>query len=173
MKVLIAGATGALGLPLVRALIASGHQVIGLTRTPGNTRSLSTLGAQPVVADAMDRDGLLKAVAGLHADAVVHALTALKKTPLRHRDMYQTNALREVGTANLLASARAVEARTFVAESMTMGYGYGDWGKQALTEGCPFAPAGRSEELERHLAGFRALERQLFEATQAGWIAGV
>jgi len=134
MKILIAGATGALGVPLVRALIASGHQVIGLTRTPDNARELSTPGAQPVVADAMDRDGLLRAVDGLHADAVVHALTALKKTPLRHRDMYQTNALREVGTANLLAAARADDARTFVAESMTMGYGYGDWGEQVLTE---------------------------------------
>ena len=173
MKVLIAGATGALGVPLVRALIAGGHQVIGLTRTPDNGRSLSALGAQPVVADAMDRDSLLRAVDGLHADAVVHALTALKKTPLRHRDMYQTNALREVGTANLLAAARAVDARKFVAESMTMGYGYGDWGQQVLTEDCPFAPPGRSQELERHLAGFRVLERQLFEATQAGWIEGV
>jgi nucleoside-diphosphate-sugar epimerase len=34
MKVLIAGATGALGVPLVRALIARGHQVLGITRTP-------------------------------------------------------------------------------------------------------------------------------------------
>ena len=173
MKILIAGATGALGVPLVRALLARNHQVIGLTRTPNNARSLSALGAQPVVADAMDREGLLRAVDGLHVDAVVHALTALKKTPLRHRDMYQTNALREVGTANLLAAARAVDARRFVAESMTMGYGYGDWGEQVLTEDCPFAPPGRSQALERHLAGFRALERQLFEATQAGWIEGV
>jgi nucleoside-diphosphate-sugar epimerase len=173
MKVLIAGASGALGIPLVRALIASNHQVIGLTRTPGNARELSALGAQPVVADAMDRDGLLRAVDGLYADAVVHALTALKKTPLHHRDMYQTNALREVGTANLLAAARAVGARTFVAESMTMGYGYGNWGEQVLTEECPFAPPGRSQELERHLAGFRALERQIFEATEAGWIEGI
>src|SRR5215469_15055 len=173
MKILIAGATGALGVPLVRTLLARNHQVIGLTRTPNNARSLSALGAQPVVADAMDREGLLRAVDGLHVDAVVHALTALKKTPLRHRDMYQTNALREVGTANLLAAARAVDARKFVAESMTMGYGYGDWGEQVLTEDCPFAPPGRSQALERHLAGFRALERQLFEATQAGWIEGV
>jgi len=173
MKVLIAGATGALGVPLVRALLASGHEVIGLTRTPGNVRKLSALGAPPVVADAMDRDSLLRAVNGLHADAVVHALTALKKTPLRHRDMYQTNALREVGTANLLAAARAVDARRFVAESMTIGYGYGDWGERVLTEECLFAPPGRSQELERHLAGFRGLERQIFEATQAGWIEGV
>ena len=59
MKVLIAGATGALGMPLVRTLIASGRQGIGLTRTPDNACGLSTLGAQPLVADAMDHDGLL------------------------------------------------------------------------------------------------------------------
>jgi nucleoside-diphosphate-sugar epimerase len=173
MKVLIAGATGALGMPLVSALITSGHQVIGLTRTPGNMRSLSTLGAQPVVADAMDRDGLLKAVDGLQADAVIHVLTALKKTPLRHEDMYATNALRDGGTTNLLAAAREVGARRFVAESMTMGYGYGDWGEKVITEDCSFAPAGRSSQLERHVAGFRSLERQIWEATQAGWIEGV
>ncbi len=173
MKVLLAGATGALGIPLVRALIAGGHQVLGMTRTPENQDHLSHLGAHPVVADVMDRDGLLRAVEGLHADAIIHALTALKKTPLRHRDMYATDALHDVGTTNLLAAARAVGARKFVAESMTMGYGYGDWGTQVITEECPFAPPGRSSELERHVAGFRSLERQIQEVTQAGWIEGV
>ncbi len=139
MKVLLAGATGALGIPLVRALIAGGHQVLGMTRTPENQDHLSHLGAHPVVADVMDRDGLLRAVEGLHADAIIHALTALKKTPLRHRDMYATDALHDVGTTNLLAAARAVGARKFVAESMTMGYGYGDWGTQVITEECPDA----------------------------------
>src|SRR6266700_4042237 len=51
MKVLIAGATGALGIPLVRALKASGHEVIGITRTPGKSSRLEGLGAQPIVAD--------------------------------------------------------------------------------------------------------------------------
>jgi len=88
MKVLIAGATGALGVPLVRALIASGHQVLGITRTPGKSSVLTTLGAQPIVADVMDRENLLRAVSGQRADAVVHALTALPKNgPMRHRDM--------------------------------------------------------------------------------------
>jgi hypothetical protein len=50
----------------------------------------------------MDRDVLLAAVDKLTADAVIHQLTALKKPPVRHRDMAQTNALRTSGTANLL-----------------------------------------------------------------------
>ena len=87
--------------------------------------------------------------------------------------MYATNALRDIGTTNLLAAARQVGARRFVAESMTLGYGYGDWGEKVITEDCPFAPAGSSSQLERHEAGFRSVERQIWEATQAGWIEGI
>lgn len=173
MKVLIAGASGALGTPLTRALIAGGHEVLGLARSPESIDRLTHLGAHPILANVMDRDDLLRAVKGVQADAVIHALTALKKTPLRHQDMYATNALRDVGTTNLLAAAREVGAHRFVAESMTLGYGYGDWGEKVITEDCPFAPAGRSSQLERHVAGFRSLERQIWEATQAGWIEGI
>ena len=173
MKVLIAGASGALGTPLTRALIAGGHEVLGLARSPESIDSLTHLGAHPIQANVMDRDDLLRAVKGVQADAVIHALTALKKTPLRHQDMYATNALRDVGTTNLLAAAREVGAHRFVAESMTLGYGYGDWGEKVITEDGPFAPAGSSSQLERHVAGFRSLERQIWEATQAGWIEGI
>jgi nucleoside-diphosphate-sugar epimerase len=134
---------------------------------------LTRLDAHPILADVMDRDNLLRAVKGVQADAVIHALTALKKTPLRHQDMYATDALHDGGTANLLAAAREVGARRFIAESMTMGYGYGDWGNQVITEDYPFAPPGRSKELERHVSGFRSLEQQLWEATRAGWIEGI
>ena len=173
MKVLIAGASGALGTPLTRALIVAGHDVLGLARSPESRDHLTQLGVHPILANVMDRDDLLKAVKEIQADAVIHALTALKKTPLRHQDMYATNALREVGTTNLLAAAREVGAQRFLVESMTMGYGYGDWGEKIITEDCPFAPAGKTSQLERHLTGFRSLERQIWEATQAGWIEGI
>lgn len=174
MKVLIAGATGAVGIPLVRALIAGGHEVLGLSRTPEKSSRLATLGAKPIIADVMDRDGLLRAVEGRQADAIIHVLTALPKSgPLHHRDMYPTNALRDVGTTNLLAAARKVGARKILVESMHLGYGYGDWGKIVLTERQPFAPPGRTRALERHLAGFRSMEQQIFEATRAGWIEGI
>jgi nucleoside-diphosphate-sugar epimerase len=165
MKVLIAGASGALGVPLTRALLSAGHEVIGLSRTPGNREKLRALGAEPLIADVMDRRALLAAVDGLKADAVVHALTALKKTPIRHRDMAATNALREVGTANLLAAARAVGARRFLVESMIFGYGYGDWGTKVLTEDDPpFGPPGQSRWLERHIRAMRSAESQTIAA---------
>ncbi len=173
MRVLVAGASGALGSPLTRALLAGGHEVLGLARSPESMDHLTRLGAYPILANVMDRDDLLRAVKRVQADAVIHALTALKKTPLRHQDMYATNALREVGTTNLLAVAREVGARRLLVESMIMGYGYGDWGNWVITEDCPFAPAGSSRQLERHLAGFRSLEEQIWEATRAGWIEGI
>jgi nucleoside-diphosphate-sugar epimerase len=163
MKVLLAGATGTLGVPLVRALVASGHEVIGLSRTPGNRDLLRTLGAEPLIADVMDPEALLKAVEGLRADAVLHEMTALKKIPTLHRDMAATDALRIQGTANLLAAARLMGARRFVTQSFFMGYGYGDWGGRVLTEDDPFAPLTR-DGFEQDLAAMRSTERQAFTA---------
>jgi nucleoside-diphosphate-sugar epimerase len=170
MKVLLAGATGSLGVPLVRALVTSGHEVIGLSRIPGKRDLLRTLGAELLVTDVMDRQALLKAVEGLKADAVLHEMTALKKIPTRHRDMAATDALRIQGTANLLAAARLMGARRFVTQSFFMGYGYGNWGNRVLTEDDPFALPGRGA-FERHLAAMRSTERQAFTAEGIDGIA--
>ena len=55
MRIFIAGASGAVGQPLVRQLVEAGHEVTGMTRTPGKAALLRELGAEPVVADALDR----------------------------------------------------------------------------------------------------------------------
>jgi len=78
MKVLIAGATGVVGRPLVRMLAESGHEVYALTRS---RRPIP--GAIIVVADALDRTALLGALDGLRLDAVVHQLTALRSEERR------------------------------------------------------------------------------------------
>lgn len=153
--VLLAGASGVLGGHVTRALTAAGYRVLGLGRGPAND----------VRADLMDRDALLRAVDGHHADVVVHAATALRKPPVRHADMAATDALRTDGTRNLLAAARAVGARRFVAESMVFGYGYGDHGDRPLAEATDaFAPPGRTPQLEAHLAAMRAKEELTFGA---------
>ena len=77
MRVLLAGASGAVGTPLTRQLIAAGHQVVGITRSQTNAERLRTAGAEAVVADVMDRENLLTAVRDVRADAVMHQLTAL------------------------------------------------------------------------------------------------
>ena len=96
-----------------------------------------------VVADVMDRDSLLAAVKGQHFDAVISQLTALKKPPMRNKDMDGTNALRTIGTENLMAAAKATGATRFLTQSMIFGYGYGDQGAAPLTEDAYFGPSSR------------------------------
>ena len=117
MRVVIAGATGAIGVHLVRALVARGHEVVGLTRSAEKAARNRDVWAATVVADVLDRPALLAAAKGIRADAVVHQGTALTKLPIRPRDMRQTNELRTRGTDNLLVLARAVGATRFVTQS--------------------------------------------------------
>ncbi|MFJ6388288.1 NAD-dependent epimerase/dehydratase family protein [Streptomyces sp. NPDC091972] len=160
-SVLLAGASGVLGRHITKALTDAGHKVTALGRSPVNG----------VRADLMDRDALLRAVDGQHFDTVVHAATALRKAPMRHRDMYATDALRVEGTAHLIEAARATGARRFVSESMVFGYGYGDFGDRLITEDDDFGPQGTDPRLERHVAGMRTKERLTFEASGLEGIA--
>lgn len=136
MKVLVAGATGAVGTPLVRMLTEAGHEVFALSR------SADVAGTTTVRADALDRTALLRAVDGLTLDAVVHQLTALKKPPTREKMMATTNRLRTEGTDNLLAAAEATGATRFVAQNFYAGYGFTDHGAEPLTEDAPFGRGG-------------------------------
>ncbi|MFJ7297219.1 NAD-dependent epimerase/dehydratase family protein [Streptomyces collinus] len=160
-SILLAGASGVLGRHITRALTEAGHKVTGLGRSRENG----------IRADLMDRDALLRAVDGHHFDTVVHAATALRKPPMRDRDMYATDALRTEGTAHLVEAARATGARRFVVESMAFGYGYGDHGDRPLTEDDLFGPRGATPALERHIAGMRTKERLAFEAEGLDGIA--
>jgi nucleoside-diphosphate-sugar epimerase len=161
MKVLLAGATGALGVPLVRQLIRAGHQVTGITRTAAGASALWDLGASSVIADALDRDGLLRALQGASADAVIHQLTALKRPPMRASHVEPTNRLRVEGTANLLAAAEQVGARRFVTQSFFGGYGFHD-GSRMLTEQDRFAPPGGL--FDPTWQALRSTEQQVLEA---------
>ena len=135
MRVFVAGANGALGTPLTRLLVARGHSVLGLIRDPARATDVRALGAQPIVADALDRDGLLRAIEGLTADAVIHELTALRKPPLRASGMALTNRLRIEGTANLLAAADRLGAKRIVTQAAAVqnvprwNRGHGLWNR--------------------------------------------
>jgi nucleoside-diphosphate-sugar epimerase len=143
MRILLAGASGAFGRVLTPALLDAGHEVVGLTRGAGGVRTIEAMGARAVVADVMDREKLLAALDGRHFDAVISQLTALKKAPMRNKDMDGTNVLRTVGTENLMAAAKATGAKRFLTQSMIFGYGYGDLGAAPLTEDAYFGPSPR------------------------------
>ena len=117
MKVFVAGGSGTIGVPLVRALVAAGHQVTALTRSSSKRDELLALGASVAVADALNREALIAAVEAARPTHVVHQLTALPKGgPRRPSDLEATNRLRIDGTRNLLeaaihAGARAIRRR--------------------------------------------------------------
>ena len=147
MKVFVAGATGVLGRTLVPQLVARGHEVVGMTRSGSKQDLVRSLGARPVVADALDPDAVAQAVASGEPDVIVHELTALSGK-LSARDMrhperapmaVMTNRLRSEGTDHLLAAGRAVGARRFIAQS----FGAFRWaraGGPVLTEADPIDP---------------------------------
>jgi nucleoside-diphosphate-sugar epimerase len=119
MRIFVAGATGALGAQLVPLLVAAGHEVAGMTRSEGKAARLREAGAEPVVCDVYDADGLADAVTRFGPDVVIHALTDL---PRDQRDLAASAArnsrIRREGTRNLLAAARAAGARRILAESI-------------------------------------------------------
>lgn len=119
MKVFLAGATGAIGVPLVRLLVDAGHEVAGMTRSPGKVAMLRDLGAEPVVCDVFDAPALRDAIATFAPDAVLHELTDLPDDR-HHIGDYgpRNNRIRREGTRNLLDAAREANATRFVAQSV-------------------------------------------------------
>ncbi len=171
MKVLVAGAAGAMGKQLLPRLAAGGHEVVGMTRSAGKTDLVCELGAEAVVADALDPEAVARAVAEAEPEAIVHELTALSGSlDLRHFDraFEPTNRLRTEATDHLLSAGHAVGVRRFVAQSFA-GWPYARSGGPVKGEGDPLdpepvAPMRRSLEAIRHLED---------AVTGADWTVGI
>lgn len=117
MRVLVAGATGVIGHPLVGALRARGHRVSALVREA--SRAKAPEADSVVVADVLDPQALLPAVSAERPELVVHQMTALRLLRDDPAGAFALTArLRTEGTANLLAAARAAGARRLVAQSI-------------------------------------------------------
>jgi uncharacterized protein YbjT (DUF2867 family) len=102
MKIFLAGASGVVGRSLIPLLTGQGHAVSGTTRDPNKADRLRSLGADPVVVDAYDRDGLFVAVRAARPDAVIHQLTDLTGLDFaspRSRSMTCDDAARYPGWA--------------------------------------------------------------------------
>lgn len=126
MRTFVAGATGALGRPLVRALVAAGHEVVGTTRSADRVALIEADGGRGVVCDALDRDAELRAVADAAPDVVIHELTDLPSKFARlRRGSEGTNRLRRDGTRHLVEAATAAGARRVIAESIAFLYAPG------------------------------------------------
>ena len=159
MRIFVAGGSGTIGIPLVRALTASGHSVTALTRSSDKQSELRSLGATPAFADALDRTALIAAVEAARPTHVIHELTALpKQGPLGPRDLNATNLLRIDGTRNLLEAAINAGAGRFVVGSFAL-----------------LSPRGpdTTPSDDDAATAIRSMESQVMEATSKGLIEGV
>ncbi len=170
MRVFVAGATGAIGRQLIPRLVAAGHEVHGMTRSESKRALLSDLGAEPVVADALDADQVAEAVARAKPEVIVHQLTALAGVErYTERDAAPTNRLRTEGTDHLLSAGRAVGVRRFVAQGVA-GFGaYARSGGPVKSEDDPLDPAP-VREMRETLAAVRHLEAAVLGAE---WTEGI
>lgn len=139
MKVLIAGATGAIGRPLVQCLNQNRHTVFALARSPASSRAVTELGAEPVAADALDPASVKAAITRVRPDAVINELTSLPRnyTPAEMRAAAERDRkVRTEGNANLLAALRDAGVRRYLLQSG--GYWYAP-GTGLADENAPFA----------------------------------
>lgn len=142
MRVLVAGATGAIGKRLIPLLVQAGHSVTGMTRSPDKAGGLRAAGAEAAVVDALDAAAVAIAVERARPDAIIHELTAILADldPRKFEEQFRlTNRLRTEGTDHLLAAARSSGVRRFIAQSYA-GWPYARTGGTVKTEDDPLDP---------------------------------
>lgn len=162
MTVFIAGGSGTIGLPLVRALVSAGHRVLATTRSLSKQDELQRHGATPIVMDALDGDAVERAVRAASPTAVIHELTALPVAgPRRARDLRPTNRLRMEGTRHLLRAATAAGARRFIGGSF------------APLGAAPALAGAQSPHARNAAEAVQSMESQILDAARAGAIEGI
>jgi nucleoside-diphosphate-sugar epimerase len=126
MKIFLAGATGLIGVRLIPRMLADGHVVAAMTRTPAKMAGLHTGGVTPVLCDVFDQDALIAAVKDFRPDLVIHQVTDLPDQ-IENLDEYlpRNNRVRSEGTRNLLAAAQAASTPGFLAQSIAWRTGPG------------------------------------------------
>ncbi len=165
MRVFLAGATGVIGRRLVPLLLADGHQVTGMTRSPGKLEQLRATGAEPVLADALDAAAVSAAVGEARPDAVIHQLTALPSRidPRRiERDFAMNDRLRGEGTRILVVAAQAAGATRIVAQSIAFAYAPGPPGTVHREEDPLLSDPPKS--FRRSARAMQELERTVLDA---------
>jgi nucleoside-diphosphate-sugar epimerase len=174
MKILVAGASGAMGRALIPLLVRAGHDVVGMVQRPRSVEVVHSLGAEPRTVDALDAAAVLSCFRETQPQVVIHQLTAIPAAlDMRHfdRNFALTNLLRTEGTRHLLAAAVDVGATHFIAQSFA-GWNYGRKGNgsKLKTEEDALDP-DPPRQLRTTLNALKSLERAvLSEARITGTV---
>src|SRR6202023_3056419 len=165
MRVLLAGATGAIGRPLIRGLREHGHSVFGLVRSAESTRMLTEMGAEALIGDALDGASVRTAIARVRPDAVINELTSLPRhyTPAEMKAAAERDSsVRREGHVNLLAGMRESSVRRYVLQSSGFWYapgpGLADESSPLAVNASPGVAAGSRTYVELESTAFREPE---------------
>ena len=163
LNVFVAGATGVIGLPAVRALVADGHQVTGVARTAAKADLLRSLDATPMGVDLFDAEAVAIATAG--HDVIVNLATKIPPTTQAWRPSAwaENERIRHEVPAHFAAAAVANGVQRYVQEALA--FAYADHGETLITEDEPLAPP-------EGLDGVQAAEASVERATEQG-VTGV
>lgn len=153
MRVLLAGATGAIGRPLLPMLVAAGHEVHATTRRPGQAAALEAAGTTPEVVDFLKPGAASELIKRVQPEVVVDQLTSLPQNfnPRRLAEAFAANdKIRREGTGALISAAENEGVKRYIAQSIAFLYAPG--GRQIETEEAPLwfeapEPFGRSVEV--------------------------
>jgi nucleoside-diphosphate-sugar epimerase len=160
VKIFIAGGTGAIGRPLIAQLLANGHSIVAMTRSPEKAQALVEQGIEYAIADVFDADAVRAAVNHVRPEIVIEQLTALPRTYTRESlttaATFNTR-IRLEGGANVLAAAQAAGVRRYLRQSIAFwavpGPGLADEQTPLASDASPAIAADVRvvTELERHL----------------------
>ena len=165
MRVLVAGATGAIGRPLIHGLKQQGHSVFGLVRSEESTRMVTEMGAEAVIGDALDAASVRTAIAFARPDAVINELTSLPRhyTPAEMKAAVERDSrVRREGNVNLLAGMRESGVRRYVLQSSGFWYapgpGLADESSPLAVDASPGVAAGTRLYVELESTASRVSE---------------
>ncbi len=165
MKVFVAGASGAIGQPIVAELIRNGHTVTGIARSTARLEGLQRLGARVLAVDVFDGNALEQAVRDSQADAIIDELTSLPADPADlPKSLPGDRKLRIEGGENLLRAAIATGVRRYIQQSS--GF-FLEPGEGLATESAGFA-IGASPDVSWSARTYEELEERLFDSPLQG-----
>lgn len=165
MKIFLAGATGAIGQPIMTELIRQGHTVTGMTSTAAGARLIAGFGAQVAQVSALDYDAVEQALRDSQAEVIIDELTSLPKDPAQIASSAETDRkLRLEGGGNLLRAGQRTGVRRYIQQTsgffLQPGQGLGDESEGLAVNASPFIAGSARvyQELETRLTNASGIE---------------
>jgi 2-alkyl-3-oxoalkanoate reductase len=169
MRVFVAGASGAIGEPLITELLKKGHSVVGMTTSKAGAKNLESQGAEAVIVDAFHVADVEAAVRYAKAEAVIDELTSLPKEQSEFpRYAAGDRRLRIEGGGNLIRAAIASGVQRYLQQSS--GF-FLKAVERALADESSLLDANASPGVATSARTYAELEERLFSSSAMEGVA--